>query len=339
MTAEELPDKPGLRARWLQSEAGLVKGQAEKLAKALSDVDDQENVLKILEEYSVSGERRAPSGRLVIQPGIERRRTSSHYTPRSLTAPIVRKTIEPLLRSMGEHPSSEKLLTLKICDPAMGSGAFLVETCRFLADQVVFAWTREGRHDLLAGPEDATLVARRLVAQRCLYGVDKNPFAVNLAKLSLWLVTLAKELPFTFLDHALRHGDSLVGLSFEQITAFHWKPGKQLRLFQTELEATLSEAIAARQRILELAGDSSPSAQKEKEWLLRDAEDALERVRLIGDLVVGAFFSRDKDKDREKERDRGLKETFQHRNPGLILAMVKRERERPADLPGVFRTS
>ena len=57
------------------------------------------------------------------------------------------------------------------------------------------------------------LYARRLVAQRCLYGVDKNPMAVDLAKLSLWLATLAKDHPFTFLDHALRHGDSLVGLS------------------------------------------------------------------------------------------------------------------------------
>ena len=120
---------------------------------------------------------------------------------------------------MGPDPEPQDLR------PAMGSGAFLVEACRFLADEVVAAWTREGRRELVAGTEDAVLVARRLVAQRCLYGVDKNPFAVSLAKLSLWLVTLARELPFTFVDHALRHGDSLVGLSFDQITSFHWKPG------------------------------------------------------------------------------------------------------------------
>ena len=171
---------------------------------------------------------------------------------------------------------------------------------------MVLAWTREGRHDLLAGREDVTLLARRLVAQRCLYGVDKNAYAVNLAKLSLWLVTLAKDLPFTFVDHALRHGDSLVGLSFEQIMGFHWKPGAQLELCKSELEATLGEAIKARLRILELAADPSPAAQKEKEWLLRDAEDALDRVRLLGDLVVGAFFAADKDKERERERDRRL---------------------------------
>ena len=70
--------------------------------------------------------------------------------------------------------------------------------------------------------EDEVIFARRLVAQRCLYGVDRNPMAVDLAKVSLWLATLAKDHPLTFLDHALRHGDSLVGLSREQIEGFHW---------------------------------------------------------------------------------------------------------------------
>ncbi len=307
VSADEIQaEKPATRARWLQETTGLSKGQADKLNKALAGAKGDDAVLAVLDEHAVSGQARRGAGQLVIQPGPERRRTSSHYTPRSLTAPIVHKTLAPLLRAMGEAPPSERILNLKVCDPAMGSGAFLVEACRYLADQVVLAWTREGRHDLLAGAEDATLVARRLVAQRCLYGVDKNAYAVNLAKLSIWLVTLAKELPFTFVDHALRHGDSLVGLSFEQITAFHWKPSAQLELCQTELAATLNEAIVSRQRILELAGDPSREAQAEKEWLLKDAEDALDRVRIIGDLVVGAFFSSEKDKEREAERVRRL---------------------------------
>ncbi len=78
-------------------------------------------------------------------------------------------------------------------------------------------WSRPGTRTAacraIPPDEDEVLHARRLVAQRCLYGVDKNPLAVDLAKLSLWLATLAKDHPFTFLDHALRHGDSLVGLS------------------------------------------------------------------------------------------------------------------------------
>jgi type I restriction-modification system DNA methylase subunit len=77
---------------------------------------------------------------------------------------------------MGKDPASDRLLNLKICDPAMGSGAFLVAACRFLAEQVVAAWTREGcTTEVGSGEDDALMRAKRLVAQRCLYGVDKNP--------------------------------------------------------------------------------------------------------------------------------------------------------------------
>ena len=75
--------------------------------------------------------------------------------------------------------------------------------------------------------EDEILHARRIVAQRCLYGVDKNPMAVDLAKLSLWLATLAKDHPFTFLDHALRTAIRWSGCRAKQIAAFHWKPERQ----------------------------------------------------------------------------------------------------------------
>jgi hypothetical protein len=86
----------------------------------------------------------------------------------------------------------------------MGSGAFLVEACRQLAERSWRAGRRTaGRQDLPLD-EDPLLHARRQVAQRCLYGVDKNPFAVDLGKLSLWLATLAKDHAFTFLDHAVR---------------------------------------------------------------------------------------------------------------------------------------
>ncbi len=294
-------------AKWLQETTGLAKAQATKLAKQLQGKPTEDEVLEVLDAYRVKGTERAQPDRLVIQPGAERRRTSSHYTPRSLSAPIVRRTLEPLLATMGDAPSSERILHLKICDPAMGSGAFLVEACRFLADQVVAAWTREGKMNVVAGAhEDVVNHARRLVAQRCLYGVDKNRFAVHLAKLSLWLVTVAKDLPFTFLDHALRRGDSLVGLDFDQIRSFHWKAEAQKVLCSKALDDALNEAIDLRQRILELAESDDPLDHREKERLLADAEDAVSRVRLIGDLVVGAFFAGKNDKERKKELARRL---------------------------------
>ena len=298
----ELSERPpARRAAWLQREAGLARAQSKKVAAAVKDAADPEALVEALEVFRVKDSEKAPAGRLVLQPGAERRRTSSHYTPRSLSQPIVRGTLEPLLATIGPEPSSESLLELKVCDPAMGSGAFLVEACRFLADQVVAAWTREGRLETaVVAHGDPVNHARRLVAQRCLYGVDKNPFAVDLAKLSLWLETLSRDLPFTFLDHALRWGDSLVGLDFRQIRGFHWQPEAQQTLASGALEEALSEAIALRQEILDLAGEG-PEAQRDKERLLRDAEDALGHARLLGDLVVGAFFAHGKVKARSQE--------------------------------------
>ncbi len=304
-----LAHKPDRREKLLVEEYDVVKGDAAKIAADLRAAKDEAAVLDALDRISLRKVERRGAGQLAIQPGEERRRTSSHYTPRTLSEPIVQRTLEPLLMAMSEsgEPRSEQLLDLKICDPAMGSGAFLVAACRFLADQVVAAWEREGQTEKVASAtEDVVTYARRLVAQRCLYGVDRNPLAVNLAKLSLWLVTLARDEPFTFVDHCLRHGDSLVGLSFEQIQAFHWAPEAQMALIERELASCIEESLALRQHILDLAGDSSPGVTRLKEALLWDANDAQERVRIIGDLVVGAFFEGKNDKERKAERTRRL---------------------------------
>ena len=164
---------------------------------------------------------------MVLQPSEERRRSGSHYTPRELTEPIVRTTLEPILGRLqgedGKPPKPAQILDLKVCDPAMGSGAFLVEACRQLGDALVETWRAHGEVPEIPPDEDEGIFARRLIAQRCLYGVDRNPMAVDLAKVSLWLATLAKDHALTFVDHALRDGDSLVGLSRKQIETFHWE--------------------------------------------------------------------------------------------------------------------
>ncbi|HRI07925.1 MAG TPA: hypothetical protein PKW35_08915, partial [Nannocystaceae bacterium] len=323
--AEVLAAKKPQREALLKDTIGLPKAQASKLAAALSEAKDEEAALAALAEHRAKGTEVATTGRLVIQPGEERRRTSSHYTPRSLTGPVVQRTLAPLLSAIGPEPSSQALLSLKICDPAMGSGAFLVAVVRALADQVVAAWTREGNLSTIASThDDVTNYARRLVAQRCVYGVDKNPMAVNLAKLSLWLVTLSKDLPFTFVDHALRCGDSLVGLSLDQLRAFHWDPGaRQQELVSQEIQAALDEAISLRQTICDLSTRDDASSVRERERLLRDADDATNRVRLIGDLIVGAFFSAESPKDREKARVARLDQ---------VAEWLRSGRPAPADL-------
>ena len=144
----------------------------------------------------------------------------------------------------------------------------------------------------------------RLVAQRCLYGVDRNAMAVDLAKLSLWLATLAKDHPFTFLDHSIRCGDSVVGLTQKQIAAFTWDlktAGKQRILGQERLERQIERATEKRREILE-GGDLVLPALKAQ--LLRNADEALDEARFIGDLIIAAFFSAKKDKARREELDR-----------------------------------
>lgn len=339
------------RDAFIRDETGLAKSALKKVSKELKAAEDDEGVIEALGPLRRKGSILQKVGHLVIQPGKERRRTSSHYTPPSLTTPIVKRTLEPLLKVMGDEPASERLLNLKICDPAMGSGAFLVSVVKFLADQVVAAWTREGKVEEIAHEsEDVVHVARRLVAQRCVYGVDKNRYAVNLAKLSLWLTTLAKDEPFTFLDHALRHGDSLVGLDLEQLRGFTWEKGEateQEDWCARAIAGGLEESMAHRREILALAAAKTPEEAREKERLLQDAEFAIGRARLLADVIVGAFFAESKPKARKEElaRRMALVQTWLETDelPGMELrAMQAAVREQtpvfhwPLDFPEVF---
>ena len=104
----------------------------------------------------------------------------------------------------------DQILALRVLDPAMGSGAFLVAACRYLADAYETALVRNGGLNIRpVGRRPRRFPPR--VAQRCLFGVDLNPMAVQLARLSLWLTTLSGDRPLTFFDHHLRAGNSLVG--------------------------------------------------------------------------------------------------------------------------------
>ena len=216
----------GNRAKWLQPR--IDRNLTDTVAKGLraaETVEDLHAALDRVQDKDAAPDL-VPAGALVLQPNEERRRSGSHYTPRELTEPIVRHTLAPILERLrgedGRAPTPAQILDIKVCDPAMGSGAFLVETCRQLADALIDAWGAHGEMPVIPPDEDEVIHARRLVARKCLYGIDRNPMAVDLAKVSLWLSTLARDHPLTFVDHAFRHGDSLVGLSRRQIEAFHW---------------------------------------------------------------------------------------------------------------------
>lgn len=343
LLAAKPADRVKLLSEWTDQKLGA--GDATALKDATS-IDELVAALdKKIAKHVTPGI--VPADSMVFQPSDERRRSGSHYTPRSLTQPIVRTTLEPILKQMYDpdaelpklyEPSKEdkqrytkgeiearirqsekrieyakaarakgvphpnQILDLKVCDPAMGSGAFLVETCRQLGNELIKAWYA---HDMIPADippdEDEVLYARRTVAQRCLYGVDKNIMAVDLAKLSLWLVTLAKDHPFTFLDHALRHGDSLVGLSREQIIGFHWEPKKQKKFGEDLIQKRLDKATAARAKILNAREDV---AYRDQQQEMKVADDALDLIRLVGNACVSCFYSSDKNKARENELER-----------------------------------
>ncbi|MFZ4595858.1 MAG: Eco57I restriction-modification methylase domain-containing protein, partial [Verrucomicrobiaceae bacterium] len=280
-----------------------------RAASALKDAQSHDDLLAALDRKiaRAASPEKAPPGSLILQPTDERRRSGSHYTPRALTAPIVKKTLEPILAALGDKPTPQQILDLKVCDPAVGSGAFLVEACRQLGDALVAAWAHHGGRPVIPPDEDELLHARRLVAQRCLYGVDRNPMATDLAKLSLWLATLAKDHPFTFLDHSLRSGDALVGLSKKQIIAFHWDlnsdQAKQRKLGEQRLEKDIERAISYRKEILEGGDFLMPDVKAER---LKRADSALDEARRTGDLCLAAFFNGDKPRARAELRDRYL---------------------------------
>ena len=181
----------------------------------------------------------------------------------------------------------------------MGSGAFLIEAMSLLARLWCEVWNRSGTTPRIPGDETPVLFACRLIAQRCLYGVDKNRMAVDLAKLSFWLATLAKEHAFTFLDHNLRHGDSLVGLSLAQLEACHWSPDAQQSFVSQALRQRLNVAMQKRREIM-TAGDLT-SYEKLSD-LRAESETPLELLRVLGNAVLGTFFECGTATARERRR-------------------------------------
>ena len=300
---EQLLDvKPAERIKWLKEESDQkIAGTTETEVRNAATVDD---LLVALEKKIARNATPHPvsKGVMVLQPSDERRRSGSHYTPRSLTEPIVRTTLKPILEQLGKRPAPAQILDLKIADIAVGSGAFLVETCRQLGDELIKAWHTHKQTPVIPVDEDEVLFARRTIAQRCLYGVDRNPMAVDLAKLSLWLATLAKDHPFTFLDHSIRCGDSLVGLSKLQIAEFHWEEPGQPRVWgQDDIEFRVEQATKYRKELLEADEDLEPPELKAQR--LKLADEQLNFVRKVGDCVIAAFFAGKNAKERKAKRD------------------------------------
>ncbi len=278
-----------------------LTGNALSALRKASTISDLVSALDRVIDRDATPEA-VPAGTPVLQPTDERRRSGSHYTPRSLTQPIVAEALRPIFERLGPQAHPDAILNLKVCDPATGSGAFLVEACRQLSERLVKAWNVHGGPTGLPADQDELLHARRLVAQQCLYGVDRNPMAIDLARLSLWLITLARDHEFTFVDHALRQGDSLVGLSLDQIRGFHWdanKPNFQFGTETIEVQTHVDKVMELREIIREL-GDETP--EHELRDILSEIDRETQGLRTLADLLISAFFRGGGGKERECNR-------------------------------------
>src|ERR1035437_5362413 len=174
------------------------------------------------------------NGKLKLQTDKgERKATGTYYTPDYIVKYIVENTLGPLLAEIEQHPDvkagkdnsfANEILKLNICDPAMGSGHFMVEATIYLAEKITNHPTTKPKTD---NARDEESHWKRRVVEACIYGVDLNPLAVELAKLSLWLTTIAGDQPLNFLDHHLRCGNSLIGARLDQLGSLPKKKGKR----------------------------------------------------------------------------------------------------------------
>jgi hypothetical protein len=234
----------------------------------------------------------------------------------------------------------------------MGSGAFLVAACRYLADKLIEAWSSKGdpraqKHladsladsglalDSLADP--LVIDARRQIIEHCLYGVDVNPMAVEMAKLSLWLVSMDSRRPFTFLDDRLVAGDSLLGVtSIEQLEWMHLDPRAGRRLhegvvlldFMAGVRSLLTEVVDERLGLVSISGDDIDAVNKKRE-ILADVRAKTEKLTRYANLIAGAALAGSR--KRGRAADPSLREEMedegQERRQNLWLIAAKTANE------------
>ena len=250
-------------------------------------------------------------GGLVVTETPSRRNAGAHYTPRSLAEEVVTYALEPLVHSPGPHEtddrsqwrpiSSNDILNLHVADIACGSGAFLVAAARFLARELVEAWTREKTLGQYATqPGGAERHALRQVVARCLYGVDINEMAVEMCKLSLWLVSLDEDKPFSFVDDKVFVGNSLLGLTdLRQLKTQHIDPAAaaERRLFELDrtgtyarfldVDAVVKRVADRRQDLASEVSNTDPArSTTTKQRLQHENEEDLAILNRVADAIV-----------------------------------------------------
>ena len=286
---DDLDDRAASRAVLaLSTRPAPSRSGLERIAYRDLGVEQLGAVYETLLEYEPRVDR---GNRISLEAGSGvRKATGTFYTPQPIAEYLVRRTLGPLVNGA----SAARILRLRILDPSMGSGAFLVAACRYLAAAYERALVDEGSGNL----DDTDRAAiRRIVAERCLYGVDLNPMAVQLARLSLWLATLAADRPLGFLDHRLRTGDSLVGAWLADLRRpphdVRRARGASLPLFDDDAQdAALRDVVPMRFSLDVMPTDTIEQVrEKERAFDLAASRDGLVAWRRVADLWCASWFA------------------------------------------------
>ncbi|MFF2371642.1 Eco57I restriction-modification methylase domain-containing protein [Agromyces sp. NPDC058110] len=242
-----------------------------------------------------------PAGGLVMTESSQRANTGTHYTPRSLAEEVVLHALEPLVYSPGPLDtensdewvlkSSAEILDLKVADIAAGSGAFLVAAARYLADRLLEARAKEGM-DVSAESDLKRWAVREIVA-RCLYGADINGMAVEMCKLSLWLISMDPGKPFSFVDDRVFHGNSLLGVTTEaQLKAQHIYPQESMKrqLAAFDVDKDLEDAARLRRELASGQVDDADRMRstRAKRALLAQSREVTAKLRDVADGIIAA---------------------------------------------------
>ncbi|MGH3279079.1 MAG: Eco57I restriction-modification methylase domain-containing protein [Trebonia sp.] len=346
LKVKDFTDRTGWSAKRVQAALANPAADAERvgnLQRAVTDPELADRITPFLgllkfEEFEINGRTVLgdpaifPAGSRYVTRSHRRAATGTHYTPRSLAEEVAEGALQPLVYRPGPletsdtaqwriRPSSQ-ILDLKVADIAMGSGAFLVAACRYLADHLVEAWLAEGDAEALAmdlhrtagrvgadaEADQLLLKARRRITEHCLYGVDINPLAVEMAKLSLWLITMDTERPFGFLDDRLAAGDSLLGLvSLDQLETLHVdaKEGRRLHHgmldFAAEWRDKLAQAADLRRKITATGGVTIRDIEH-KARLLGQAEKLSGEITTVADAITAAGLANAKLKGKKLDQ-------------------------------------
>lgn len=293
------------------------RGVPVRVNYAALNVEEFGSIYEGLLEFDASIDNSADSLRFCFIKGDDRGKTGSHYTPEELVQPLIEHALEPLIEKCIKESNAEaRLLDLKICDDACGSGHILLNAARRIALELARLRTKADNPDPASYRH-----ALREVIERCIYGVDFNPQAVRLCKVALWLESHNPGESLGFLDHHIKCGDSLVGLTKAEellepipLEAFasrdmddkEW--GKALRaqhkkeLDLAPIQQTLSawkeqvgDSLAMVIKTLQTIAtmpDSTPEevARKKETYLHVVSGEAWRKLKALADIKLAPFF-------------------------------------------------